>query len=170
MPGNFQKKTQLNNGKVILISLLAVFFVVLSVSAAIIGVKIYRTVSSDESGYILSDASVYVTNEVKKCENKNTVRTALIGGNIPALVIPDVSSEKEDTELWFYADGGFLKKIEAKKGSEIPVETGQNVVPMKSADFQMIKSGVLEISFTSLDGLSSVSCLHLAGSGGESNE
>lgn len=170
MQKNTNKIQQHNKGKIILISLLAVFFIIFSVSAATIGIKIYKTVSSDESETLLNKAFAYVTDEIKKCEDKNAVRTALISGNIPALVIPATSSENKDAEIWFYADSGFLKKTKAKKGSEIPVETGQNIVPMKSADFQMIKSGVLEISFTSLDGLSSVGNFYLVGAGGEGNE
>lgn len=170
MQRNTNEISQLNKGKLILISLLAVFFTALSVCTALIGVNIYKTVSSDESEYLLVKASSYITDEIRSCENKSDIRIASIGGNLPALVISDLKSTDKTTETWLFCNDGFLKEAKQDKGSEITMESAENIIPLKAVDFQMTDTAVLEISLTSKKGNSSVINLHLTGARGTASE
>ncbi len=148
----------------ILILFVAAFFVLGAVTLSLLGVNIYKTAASDARGQALDDASLYFAEKVRQCEDKSKIQIKDIDAGAPALVMGSVS-EGKDMETWFYVYECSLKEITVAKDSKVSAQDGQDIMEMKSADFEIVGGDLLQVTMTEKGNASSTMNLHLAGGG-----
>lgn len=171
---------------------LGIAILAVSLILALPGSRVYGNASADEKQRNTFDAAMFFTDRLRHCESFSAVRTASVGGEIPALVITsedgspaaggegsaDGTDEKADgsnandageTETWYFVFDGHLRSSAITPGDNVSPESGDIIMAMESADFRTLKDGLLEISFTTEDGISSAVNISLAGEGGGSD-
>ncbi len=178
---------------------LGIAILAVSLILALPGSRVYGNASADEKQRNTFDAAMFFTDRLRHCESFSDVRTASVGGEIPALVITsedgtpaagdegnaDGTDEKADgtnakaggsdskdageTETWYFVFDGHLRSSAITPGDNVSPESGDIIMAMESADFRTLKNGLLEISFTTEDGISSAVNISLADEGGGSD-
>ena len=157
-------KTRKHYVDIIFIVVLIAMFALSSVTLALLGVKVYKTASTDTSSQTLSTASLYFAQKIRQCDNGDSVRTATLNGQVPALVISSTTGGK-DLETWVYAYDGKLKEVTVTKGNKVDPSYGQDVMSLKSVDYEIVDDNLLQITMTVKDGKSSTMNLKLLGGG-----
>ena len=171
---------------------LGIAILAVSLILALPGSRVYGNASADEKQRNTFDAAMFFTDRLRHCESFSDVRTASVGGEIPALVITsedgspaadsegsaDGTNEKADgsnakdageTETWYFVFDGHLRSSAITPGDNVSPESGDIIMAMESADFRTLKNGLLEISITTEDGISSAVNISLADEGGGSD-
>lgn len=169
--GIFMKRTAFNP-RTIFITAMTLFFIIASTITAGLGVNIYCTTTSDDSEDHLNDASRYLSDAVRRCENKENIRLATLKGTIPAIVITAQrdNSDTTDTEHWIYTYDGYFMEKEKKKETALSPSSGEKLFPMKSTDFQILNDDLLEVNLISEKGSSYSFLINIAETGGIGNE
>lgn len=157
----------------IFVAALAATFTAAAVVAAALGVSIYGIASSGDMTSSPDSAVSYITEKVRECEDKSDIRTASLGGSIPALVISsDTDGKTRDT--WIFAYDGYLKELTADRDTSVSAVSGENIAPIQGADFSIlsVSSGdsLLQTDMTGSDGKPVSFCISLYGNGGSSDE
>lgn len=164
-------KNFLKTPRTIFIFSLSVIFVAASVAVAVLGIKIYGTATAGNYNKDLDKASEYFTEKIRSCENKDNIRTASLGGTVPALVISSETSEEDsEKETWLFVYDGYLKEVNSKKGTQISALSGKEIMPLKSLDFQILNDNLLEINMVSNEDANSVLNICMPDFGGEAGE
>ena len=146
---------------VIAISIIAVTGI--SAALAILGSNIYRNSAENRSQQAVSDAAGFFTAEIRQCTDFSHVRTASLGGKLPALVLSrsdDASGEVSET--WIYSNGEYLMKNDIAAGKNVDPESGEKIMPMTAADFRVLEPGLIEITMVMKTGESHTIALSLA--------
>ena len=94
----------------IFIAVLAAAFITTAALTAVLGVNIYSIASSGDMPSSPDSAVSYITEKVRECEDKSNLRTATLGGSIPALVISS-DTEENSRDTWIYVYDGYLREI-----------------------------------------------------------
>ena len=165
------KNTKLTKKRINIIILIC--FIVITTGASIVlallGTQVYTNATADKSQQAAYDTFAYFTGQLRKCENFSQVRTASLGGKIPALVISSEDS-KTSKETWYFEYEGSLKKAVVPSGNTVTAESGEDIMVLNSADFRVTKPGLLEISITTENGDDITFNISFANSGGTDNE
>lgn len=144
--------------KILIIAAIAAVFILTSVGLGVSGAHIYNTVKLNDARQELSDASDYFSDIIRKADG-NYIRTASIGGNVPALVIESYRNGKS-YETWYFTHNDHLKKVKAEKGSPVTVEEGDNIMDLAHMDVTFLQDDLLELRLTSTDGTSGTFNIH----------
>lgn len=176
------------NIRIILLIISMLLITGISVLLAFLGNTVYRNSAEGRACDELNDASSYLLEQLKGCEDSTQIRCASVSGKLPALVI---SSGRESegresegresdsdsgrggdgsSEVWYFVYDGQLRSVSINAGETVSPESGQPVAKLAGADFHMTAPGLLELTLESSSGDSSTFNLYLAGSGGENNE
>lgn len=137
---------------------------------AMLGIRLYKNSAANRTEQVMYDACTYLTRQVRQCESTSQIRVALLGGNIPALVISSEPDTDKPSETWFFTYDDNLCRLNASPGETIDPEAGQAVMDIKSTDFHMLKDDLLEITVVTQTGESSAINLYLADNGGADDE
>lgn len=165
-----RNKLQLTKKQIRIIFLIALAVVIMAASIilALLGSKIYKNSAAYKDQQQLYSASSYFTELIRQCEDTSDIRTATLGGKIPALVIASENDKGENTgERWIFVYDNQLKSAKAGVGDAVAPEDGDAVMPLESADFHTLRGSLLEISIITESGKSSSVNLQLTGNGGE---
>ena len=103
----------------IFIAVLAAAFITTAALTAVLGVNIYSIASSGDMTSSPDSAVSYITEKVRECEDKSNLRTATLGGSIPALVISS-DTEENSRDTWIYVYDGYLKELTANATQMYP--------------------------------------------------
>lgn len=155
-------KTRKHYVDIIFIVVLVAMFALSSVTLAMLGVKVYKTASTDTSSQTLSTASLYFAQKIRQCDNRGSVRTATLSGKVPALVVSSTAGGK-NLETWVYVHDGKLKEVTVTKGNKVNPSFGQDVMSLKSVDFEIVDDELLKITMTVKGNKSSIMNLDLLG-------
>lgn len=155
-------KTRKHYVDIIFIVVLVAMFALSSVTLALLGVKVYKTASTDTSSQTLSTASLYFAQKIRQCDNGDSVRTATLSGKVPALVVSSTAGGK-NLETWVYVHDGNLKEVTVTKGNKVNPSFGQDVMSLKSVDFEIVDDELLQITMTVKGNKSSTMNLDLLG-------
>ncbi|MBQ8151725.1 MAG: DUF4860 domain-containing protein [Firmicutes bacterium] len=149
---------------IIFIIVLVGLFALSSVMLALLGVNVYRTSSTGTNGQNLDTASLYFAQKVRQCEDKSLVHVETLADDIPALVMDSTKGGKE-LETWFYVYDDTLKEVTVLKGNNVAPEYGQEIMSMKTVDYEIVSGDLLQVNMVGTDGSSSTINMHLAGGG-----
>ena len=139
----------------------------ISAALAILGSNIYKNSAENKSLQDFSDAVGFFTAEMRQCTDFSQVRTASLGGKLPALVLSKSDEASgEVSETWLYSNGGYLMKNVAAVGKNVDPESGERVMPMTTADFRVLEPGLIEITMVMKNGKSHTIALSLANGSG----
>ncbi len=169
-----------------------------SLILALLGSRVYENSAADESQQELCGVTTYFTDRLRECESFSDVRTASLGGEIPALVIsseatgsagsngssiaPDASDGTDGSEdaaedlsdaireTWYFVYDGQLMLTSVNSGETVSPESGEPVMDLQSANFRVLQNGLLEITVVTNRGERSAINISLADGGGGSNE
>ena len=130
--------------------MLVALFALSSVMLALLGVNVYRTSSTGTNGQDLDTASLYVAQKIRQCEDKSLIRTDTLEADIPALVMESVAGGK-DMETWFYVYDDTIKEVTVLKGNQVSPEHGQEIMEMKTVDYNITEGGLIQITMTDRD-------------------
>lgn len=131
--------------RTVTIIMICAFMLVSAVLAALC-TGIYRMDSAADASRELRDTCMYFTGIIRGCEDPSSVRTASVGGEIPALVFRS-GSDDDVSETWYFAYDGQLRKVRTDEGAAVSPEEGTGVMELQSCDFTFIADDLLEISF-----------------------
>lgn len=148
---------------IIFVTVIVIAVTGISAALAILGSNIYRNSAENRALQTFSDAAGFFTAEMRQCTDFSQVRTASLGGKIPALVL-SVSDEAngETSEIWIYSSGGFLRMNVVAAGKNVDPESGERIMPMTAADFRVLQPGLIEITMVMKTGESHTIALSLA--------
>ena len=144
--------------KTLIIAVISAVFILTSIGLGVSGVHIYDTVKLNDSRQELSDASGYFSDIVRKADG-NYIRTASIGGSVPALVIESYHNG-QSYETWYFTYDDHLKKIRAEKGAPVTLEEGDDIMALAHMDVSLLQDDLLELRLTSTDGTSGTFSIH----------
>lgn len=158
------------NIRIILLIISMLLITGISVLLAFLGNTVYRNSAEGRACDELNDASSYLLEQLKSCEDSTQIRCASVSGKLPALVISSGRGGDGSSEVWYFVYDGQLRSVSINAGETVSPESGQPVAKLAGADFHMTAPGLLELTLESSRGDSSTFNLYLAGSGGENNE
>lgn len=166
------------NIRIILLIISMLLITGISVLLAFLGNTVYRNSAEGRACDELNDASSYLLEQLKSCEDSTQIRCASVSGKLPALVISSGRESDSESgrggdgssEVWYFVYDGQLRSVSINAGETVSPESGQPVAKLAGADFHMTAPGLLELTLESSSGDSSTFNLYLAGSGGENNE
>lgn len=158
------------NIRIILLIISMLLITGISVLLAFLGNTVYRNSAEGRACDELNDASSYLLEQLKGCEDSTQIRCASVSGKLPALVISSGRGGDGSAEVWYFVYDGQLRSVSINAGETVSPESGQPVAKLAGADFHMTAPGLLELTLESSSGDSSTFNLYLAGSGGENNE
>lgn len=121
-------------------------FVLASVLFAISGTEIYKMNVESETSRTLCETSEYFTDIIRECKDTSAVRTASIGGKIPALILRADRSNSSG-EIWYFVYNGYLKKLLICEGQSVSPEKGTDIMSMNYADFSFVTDELLDIYY-----------------------
>jgi len=138
---------KLINDRKIFISVLAVIFILTSIGLGILSVHIYDTVKFNDSRQELSDASGYFSDIIRRSDGCH-IRTASIGGSIPALVIESYHNGRY-YENWYYTHNDKLKTVKAEKGQAVTAGSGDDIMSLAHMDVVFLQEDLIEFRLIS---------------------
>ncbi len=157
-----------------------------SIILALLGINVYKNSTAENAQQSFSEATGFFTAQIRQCTDFTQIRTASLGGDIPALVITaddeasagssasdntsDTGSSDDnsaDTETWIYTYDNQLRKNTAASGTNVTPESGEVVMAMQYTDFRVLQDGLLEVTLVMPDGDEHTINLSLAVRGGE---
>lgn len=144
-------------------SLIAVIcgFVIISVFLGVMASKVYEVNTSAASLHETDKIITYFTDTIKQNEHVSEVRAASVNRQLPALVMQQ-NIGGEISEIWLFVYDGDLRMTEKTVDSPIVPEDSKEILPLESADFIMLESDLLEITFTTTDGDTETFNIHIA--------
>lgn len=149
-----------------LISALAVFIIAFSILFAVLITDIYESHAAGNTQDELRYASQYFTDIIRRCEDTSQIRTASLGGSVPALVLPQNAQDENGREIWLFTYEGNLRKSVSAHGDTVSPESGKAVMAMESTDFSILSSGLVSITFHTENNDTMTINVYCAGSGG----
>ena len=138
--------------RTVVIIIICAFILFSSVLAALC-TGIYRIDSAVGASRELRDVYMYFASMIRSCEDLSSVRTASVGGEIPALVFR-TGSDDNVSETWYFTYDGQLQKIRTDEGAAVSPEEGTGIMELQNCDFTFITDDLLEISFETQNGQS----------------
>lgn len=157
----------------IFIAVLAAAFITTAALTAVLGVNIYSIASSGDMTSSPDSAVSYITEKVRECEDKSNLRTATLGGSIPALVISS-DTEENSRDTWIYVYDGYLKELTAKRDANVSAASGKNIAALQGVDFSLAPASsgnsLLQIDMTGRDSTPLSFCINLYGNGGTDHD
>lgn len=152
---------------ILFIILLIGIFALSSVMLTILGVKAYRSSATDNSSQSANNAALFFAQKIRQCEDKSTIKIQKLQ-NTYALTM-EADSEKGTVTTWLFVYGGYLRELTSIDSMSASAEFGQQLLPMKSADFRIKNDNLLQVTLTEKDNSKSDIKLYLYNKGG-SNE
>lgn len=136
-------------------------FVFASLFIGILATKVYETNVTANRLNEADDAITYFTTVVKENEHLSELRVASINRELPALVVQN-NVAGDISETWIYVYEDYLYSLTQASEQSINPEDGERILPLKSADFMMLKDNLIEITFTTLHDETVSMNLHIA--------
>lgn len=121
-------------------------FTLASIVLAVMGTGIYKMSTDAADSRALCNTSAYFTRIIRECEDTSAVRTASVGGSLPALVLR-ADAETDADEIWYFTYNGYLRKLPVSEGQSVSPDHGTEIMPLSSSDFVFLKDELLDISF-----------------------
>ena len=136
------------NIRIILLIISMLLITGISVLLAFLGNTVYRNSAEGRACDELNDASSYLLEQLKGCEDSTQIRCASVSGKLPALVI---SSGRESegresegresdsdsgrggdgsSEVWYFVYDGQLRSVSINAGETVSPESGQPVAKL----------------------------------------
>ena len=149
---------------ILFIILLIGIFALSSVMLTILGVKAYRSSATDNSAQSANTAALFFAQKIRQCEDKSTIEIQKLQ-NTYALTM-EADSEKGTVTTWLFV---YLRELTLIDGMSASAEFGQQILPMKAADFRIKNDNLLQVTLTEKNNSTSDIKLYLYNKGG-SNE
>ena len=125
-----------------------------------LGTKIYRAMGAkSDAVYAQRTALCYISEKISHQDIKNGVRIGSFGDS-PALFMEEtIAGTEYETTIYVYE--GKLCELFCEKGLGLSPDSGSAIMDAYSVDFELYGSGLMEISYTSPEGKTATSFIHL---------
>lgn len=136
-------------------------FVFASLFIGIMAAKVYETNITANRLNEADDAITYFTAAIKEDEHLSELRVASINRELPALVMQN-NVAGDISETWIYVYDDYLCSLSQPSEQSINPDEGERILPLKSADFIMLRNNLIEITFTTVNDNTVSMNLHIA--------
>ena len=131
--------------------ILAGAFALSAIVLVVLGANVYeKTVSENQQAFQTRTASLYFSQKIHQADSRGAVSLTSLKTGQQALVL-----SRQDYETWIFVSGGSLREATVKQGSPVTENFGQPVLPLKSLEFRLLGSDLLQITAVSAKGFCS---------------
>lgn len=149
---------------ILFIILLIGIFALSSVMLTILGVKAYRSSATDNSAQSANTAALFFAQKIRQCEDKSTIKIQKLQNTYALTMKAD--SEKGAVITWLFVYDGYLRELTSIDSMSASAEFGQQILPMKAADFRIKNDNLLQVTLTEKNNNTSDIKLYLYNKGG----
>lgn len=125
-------------------------FAACALSVVVLSIQSYSAVSKQaESNYNARITMSYLSQKVRHMDTKNSINVGKIGDVTALIMSQDFEGEMYST--YIYQHGEALKELFIKSGSEVDLEAGTTILPVKSFAIEIVAPGLYDFRLTGMD-------------------